>query len=106
MPTVADICVDIRDNFRTRISRVPDHDLVGLQIVKRFNNVGYWELTINNASSIVSDLREPGNGIVVQLYNQIIFSGNVTSVTRIQSQDDPSGLWRVQGVDDNQYLQD
>ena len=106
MPTVADICVDIRNNFRTRISRVPDHDLVGLQIVKRFNNVGYWELTINNASPIVSDLREPGNGIVVQLYNQIIFSGNVTSVTRIQSQDDPSGLWRIQGVDDNQYLQD
>jgi hypothetical protein len=106
MTTIHDVTVDIRDSNLTRISRIPDYDLVGFHLVRRFNNVGYWEINISNASPIVGDLTTPGNGIIVQLYDQIIFSGPVTSVTRVQSQDDPNGIWRVQGVDDNQILQD
>ena len=70
MTTIRDVTVDIRDSNLTRISRIPDYDLVGFHLVRRFNNVGYWEINISNSSPIVEDLTTPGNGIVVQLYDE------------------------------------
>lgn len=101
---IEDITVEVRDASLARVGVILPTDLVGFKAVMRFNNVGSWELQLPDGHEVGAALREPGAGIVVNGPNGVLISGPMTSATKTQTNDDPQGTWKIQGVDDTVIL--
>ena len=102
---ISDLIVEVRDSSLERIGQIRPQDLVGATFVVRFNNVGFWSLTLPYGHSLGELLRLPGYGIVLTgPSNEVILSGPTLSATLVQTQDNIEGNWDIEGVSDDVFL--
>ena len=102
---VEDLVVEVRDRNLDRIGVIVPQDLVGATFVVRFNNVGYWSLTLPYGHRLGELLRLPGYGIVVTgTDNRTIISGPTLTAKLEQTQDNVEGTWEIQGASDDVFL--
>jgi hypothetical protein len=97
---VRDLVVEVRDINLNRVGQIAMHNLPGLKIAQRFNNVGTWEITLPADDPIADELRAAGAGIIVTGETGVLMSGYTTSAVKEVSPNDPVGIWTIQGVDD------
>lgn len=101
---VNDLTIEVRNGSFGRVGQLLPQDLVGFTAVLRFNNVGSWKIELPADHLLVDALRAPSAGIIVTLPNGYTFSGPMTSAKRVQTQDNPLGVWEISGVDDSVIL--
>jgi len=101
---IAELTVEVRNSSLERVAQIIEQDLVGFTAVLRFNNVGSWSTTLPADSPAAEALRQPGAGILVTGPNGVLISGPTTSAKKIQTADDPNGIWEIEGVDDSVLL--
>jgi hypothetical protein len=101
---IADLTVEIRNADLERVAQITELDLVGFTAVLRFNNVGSWTVVLPADSLAAYELRQPGAGILVTGPNGVLLSGPTISAKKIQTADDPNGIWEIEGVDDSILL--
>lgn len=98
---VTDLVVEVRNAQFERIGQIVPEDLVGATFVSKFNNVGYWEITLPANHYLGDFLRLPGYGIIVTgRNNEVIISGPTISAELQQTQDNIEGNWTITGVSD------
>jgi hypothetical protein len=103
---IADLTVEVRNSSLERVAQITELDLVGFTAVLRFNNVGSWKTVLPADSIAAEELRQPGAGILVTGPNGVILSGPTTAAKKVQTADDPQGIWEIEGVDDSILLQE
>jgi hypothetical protein len=101
---VSDLTVEVRNSLLERVAQITEEDLVGFTVVLRFNNVGSWKAVLPADSIAAEALRQPGAGVIVTGPEGVIFTGPTTSAKKIQTSEDPEGLWEIEGVDDSVLL--
>jgi hypothetical protein len=103
---VADLTVEVRNSSLERVAQITEQDLVGFTVVLRFNNVGSWKATLPADSLAAEALRQPGAGVIVTGPEGVIFTGPTTSAKKVQTAEDPDGIWEIEGVDDSILLRE
>jgi hypothetical protein len=101
---IAELTVEVRNSSLERVAQITELELVGFTAVLRFNNVGSWKTVLPVDSGAAEELRQPGAGIIVTGPNGVILSGPTTSAKKVQTADDPNGVWEIEGVDDSILL--
>ena len=102
---ISDLIVEVRDSNLERIGQIRPQDLVGATFVVRFNNVGFWSLTLPYGHALGELLRLPGYGIVLTgPSNEVILSGPTLTAQLTQTQDNIEGNWDIEGVSDDVFL--
>lgn len=103
---LSDLSVEVRDSSLKRIGQLDEVDLVGFKAVGRFNDVGYWEVSLSASSRLCEILRTPGSGLVVSVYGKTFLSGPTSTVIHNRNIDDVEGSYKISGVDDTILLKD
>jgi hypothetical protein len=98
---VQDLVVEVRDKDLIRVGQITERDLVGLEMVLRFNKVGGWKITLPSSNPMATALREPGAGIIVNGPSGVLLSGPTKSARSVKTADDPEGVWEITGADDS-----
>lgn len=106
MSELDDLLIEVRDSDLTRIGEIDLRDVTDLQLVSRFNNLGQWSLTLPADHEAAVQLRQPGNGIVATLGDDVLLSGPLEGGTRHRGAGDAVGTIELFGVDDNDVLMD
>jgi hypothetical protein len=101
---IKDLTVEVRNSALERVAQITEEDLVGFTVALRFNNVGSWKATLPANSFAAEALRQPGAGVIVTGPEGVIFTGPTTSAKKVQTTDDPTGTWEIEGVDDSILL--
>lgn len=101
---ISDLIVEVRNSSLTRVGQLLPVDLVGFKAVLRFNNVGSWSIDLPVGNAMAEQLRLPNAGIIVTLPSGVMFSGYTSKAVRVQTQDDPTGVWQISGVTDDVIL--
>jgi hypothetical protein len=101
---VGDLTVEVRNSSLERVAQITEEDLVGFTVVLRFNNVGSWKAVLPAESIAAELLRQPGAGVIVTGPEGVIFTGPTTSAKKVQTSEDPDGVWEIEGVDDSILL--
>jgi hypothetical protein len=101
---IDDLTVEVRDSSFARVGQLLPTDLANAKFIKRFNNVGSWEIKISADSPMAELLRTPGSGIIVSGPQGVLLSGPMLSAKLEQTQENTSGDWLISGVDDNVLL--
>lgn len=104
---VEDITVEIRSDALGLIGQI-DLDLVDdLKLIKRYCNVGSWTLSLPAEYDKAQLLRANGRGIVVRgKADKLLMSGSVLTWDKVETAEDPIGMYMFTGVDDNIHLSD
>jgi hypothetical protein len=103
---VSDIIVEVRDGNLNRIGQIPVDYLPGFTIVRRFNGIGTWSLSLPVGHPMEVALKAPGAGIIVTVRGTVLMSGFTTWVNTIQTVDDPDGMTQITGLGDIVLLRD
>jgi hypothetical protein len=104
---VDELIIEVRDPTLTRVGQFRPGDLVGAKFVLRFNNVGYWEMSLPNGNRLGELLRLPGYGIVVTgPDDSVIFSGPTMQAKLEQTPDNLEGDWLISGASDDLILEE
>ena len=102
---VQDLIVEVRDSTLTRVGQIQAQDLVGATFVVRYNNVGYWSISLPHGHSLGELLRLPGYGILLTgPSGERIISGPTLSAKLTQTQDNTEGTWEIIGASDDIIL--
>lgn len=102
---INDISVEVRDKTLTRYGLIPA-DILQIKVSPVLNGLGSWSLSLPADHPMTSILATPGAGIIVTGPTDVILSGPVTGITRVQSSGDPEGTVSFDGVDDSVILSD
>ena len=105
---VQDIIIEVRDSSYTRVGTLDMGEVLDGKFVKRFNNVGAWELSIDSGHGGLPELlAQPGYGIVVTGKDGVVlFSGPMLNATHTAQRDNETGIFSYTGTDDNVHLAD
>lgn len=99
-----DLTVEVRNPSLVREGQLLPTDLVDSTFIKRFNNIGYWEIKLAADSPMAALLRTPGYGIILTGPNGVEMSGPTKSARLTQNQNDLEGTWVITGIDDSVLL--
>lgn len=99
-----DLVVEVRDQNLQRVGQITERDLLGLEMVLRFNAVGGWRITLPADSPMAEALRQPGAGIIVNGPDGVLLSGPTYAAKNVKSATDPRGQWEIAGFDDTVIL--
>lgn len=100
-----DLTVEIRDRDLRRVGAVTD-EFLNLSVQDNYNAIGKWELTLPAEHHMCAALQEPGAGIVVYAYGNVMFSGPMENPEYAASSNDLEGSIKFAGVSDSVYLGD
>lgn len=103
---VTDLIVEVRDGNLNRVGQIPVDYLPGFTIVRRFNGIGTWTLSLPVGHPLETVLKQPGAGIIVTVRGTVLMSGFTTWMQTIQTVDDPDGITQITGLDDSVLLRD
>lgn len=101
---VQDLVVEVRNADFQRVGQITERDLVGLQVVARFNAVGSWTITLPADSPMADALRAPSAGIIVTGASGVLMSGFTVSARSVKTSENPEGVWEISGLDDTAVL--
>ena len=101
---IQDLVVEVRDGNLTRVGQITERDLVGLETVLRFNQVGGWRITLPSGHPMADALRQPGAGLIVNGPAGVLLSGPTKTARSIKTAEDPEGVWEISGTDDSVAL--
>lgn len=102
---IEDLIVEVRDSNLERVGQIRPQDLAGATFVVRFNNVGFWSISLPYGHTLGELLRLPGYGIILTGPNdEVILSGPTLSATLTQEQNNIEGNWVIEGVSDDVFL--
>lgn len=99
-----DLVVEVRDANLNRVGQITARDLLGLELVLRFNAAGGWRVTLPAGNAMAEALRQPGAGIIVNGPDGVLLSGPMFSAKNVKSATDPAGQWEIAGYDDTVIL--
>jgi hypothetical protein len=103
---VTDLLVEVRDGNLNRVGQIPVDYLVGFTVVRRFNGIGTWSLSLPLGHPMEVLLKQPGAGVVVTVRGTVLMSGFTTWIQTIQTAADPDGVTQITGLDDSVLLRD
>lgn len=103
---VTDLIVEVRDGNLNRVGQIPVDYLPGFTVVRRFNGIGTWTLTLPVGHRLETVLKQPGAGIIVTVRGTVLMSGFTTWMQTTQTVDDPDGVTQITGLDDSVLLRD
>jgi hypothetical protein len=101
---IQDITVEVRDANLERVGQITERNLVGLEVVARFNAVGAWRITLPAGDPMADALRAPGSGIIVTGSSGVLLSGPTISAKSVKTAENPEGEWEITGADDTSVL--
>lgn len=103
---VTDLLVEVRDGNLNRVGLIPVDYLTSFTIVRRFNGIGTWTVTLPVGHPMEVVLKQPGAGIIVTVRGTVLMSGFTTWTQTTQNVDDPDGVTQITGLDDSVLLRD
>lgn len=101
---IEDITVEVRNANLERVGQITERNLVGLEVVARFNAVGAWRITLPADDPMAEALRAPGSGIIVTGSSGVLLSGPTVSAKSVKTAENPEGEWEITGADDTSLL--
>lgn len=101
---IQDLVVEVRDSNLDRVGQITERNLVGLEVVARFNAVGAWRITLPADDPMADALRAPGAGLIVTGESGVLLSGPTVSARSVKTAVNPTGVWEISGVDDTAVL--
>lgn len=103
----SDITIEVRSEALGRLDQIDIDEVIHMRLIKRFNNVGSWQLQLRAEYAMSAVLAQPGRGIIVRGKGGILLlSGNVDNYVKIEKAEDPQGIWEFVGNDDMIHLSD
>lgn len=103
---VSDITIEVRSLALGRLGQIDMRLVSDMKIIKRFNNVGSWELSLPAEDGMARELAQKGRGLTVEGPMFTLMSGRVLSWTLEQTTTDSLGNLKFIGVDDMVHLAD
>lgn len=101
-----DITVQVRSLALGAIGEITHDYITDLVLIKRFNNVGSWTLSLPTEYPMAIELAKPGRGLVVYNNSDVLMSGRMLDHRHLEEVDDPQGTWFFTGCDDMIHLAD